>query len=527
MNTEKLNKLLGNLSGHLVTSVREEREIEKLNRLLSRSLLPEDLGELKGSRFAFESADFFALENVPSERLESLRSMVEEQSGAEPEYRVFVRETPVRSTQIHASVPSWAGGALVELTAGPFTRVDGRQFWFDFFRIEKLVALYIQNKPNPALLFKVRSGIQFINPHLPPIVQPATSYRLPAGSIWINSEILASNAPAGFYTGLTIKGGTVTLSAAPQTINGKLTIAPNTIVTVKLQLQQPAVDDADPSSPFGVDARDASLQLPEAFSFHFSGQQHAVDEVASGRWNVYGHRVKFEWNRHAPFTYDNLTHRVLIPLQCSEPKFKVGSCKSPFHTISGEAPIKQSSWALPAAPIDILHPTPAAGIGGLMIQGGTGLTNIRQGLKGGELKLALPYLLAEPGRISISDLNAGNAFGEQTFDLWKDDLNPFGTTVELRFQQATPFFYFTFANGNEALIILGNADVKIDRPVTVAGEALSIHSKNSVLTLSVSKTSRVISLFDDNILSDSIDLSRRPPVFPKPIALALNIRRRR
>ena len=61
MNTEQLQTLLGSLSGHLVTRAsREEKEIEHLNRFLSRSLLPKDLQDLKGSSFAFKVPTLFA-----------------------------------------------------------------------------------------------------------------------------------------------------------------------------------------------------------------------------------------------------------------------------------------------------------------------------------------------------------------------------------------------------------------------------------------------------------------------------------
>ncbi|MCM3872800.1 MAG: hypothetical protein ND895_19135 [Pyrinomonadaceae bacterium] len=524
MKPEQLQTLLGSLSGHLISRVsREEREIESLNKLLSRSLLPEDLKDLKSSSFAFEGADLFSLDNVPAGRLETLRSLTESTvaEDAVPEFRAFVREVPVRSTQLHASMPLWAGGASVETTVGPFTRTDGRQFWFDFFRIEKLVALYVQNRPNPVLLFKVSTGLQFISRILPLITQPSTSYRLPAGSIWISSQILASNAPAGDYTGLTIKGGLVTLSAAPQTISGKLTVSPTTVITVRLELQQPGVTGADPSSPYGIDAREASLQLPEMLSFHFSAAGRTFDEISSARWDVFGHRASFDWNRAGTPVYDNLTHRVLIPFNCSATTFEVRSCNSPFHTVRGRAPIKKSAWALPAAPIDIVHPTAASGIGALLVGCGEGLTSAWKGLRDGELNLTQPFVMAEPGRVSISDPTANNSFGQQTLKLWKDDLNRFGTTVDLSYPQTTPFFYFTFADGNEALMILGNANVKIDRPVTVAGEALPIHSKNSLLILTANKTVRLVYLFDDNIFIDSIDQTTKPPTFPRPIALAL------
>ena len=526
MKREQLQVLLGSLSGHLqARTPREEKNIEKLNDFFLRSLLTEDVRQLKGSSFAFESADLFSVESIPPSRLRALQTLVQKkiESGAEPEFRAFAREVPVRSTQLHASTPLWAGGAAVETTIGPFTGKDGRQFWFDFFLIQKLVALYIQNRPNPALLFKVRSGAHFISPHLPLTVQPATSYRLPAGSIWINSEILAANSPAGYYTGLTIRGGVITLSAPPQTINGKLTVSPNTVVTVRLELQQQAVNNADPTSPYGVDARDASVQLPDRLAFRFSGAAgRTLDEISNAEWEIFGQHASFAWDQPRQPVFDNLVHRVLIPFRCSDERFRINSCKSPFHTIRESTRIKRSAWALPAAPIDIVHPTPAAGIGAMLIQGEKGLTNKWTGLKDGELGLTQPYVMAEPGRISISDPTANNLSAHQNFHLWKDDLNEYGTSVGMAYPKTTPFFYFTFADGNEALMVPGNADVKIDRPVTVVGEAVPIHSKNSLLILSANKTVRLITLFDDNIFVDSVDFTTKPPTYPKPMALAIH-----
>jgi len=517
MNKHLLRPMLTDLSKRIVAKTPQvTKEVARVEQLLTRSLLPEEPQQLKGSRFVFESADLFAAEPSLVAGLEPTPA-----EEVEPEFRAFVREVPVRSTQLHASLPLWAGGAALDRTVGPLTAADGRQVWFDFFRIEKLVALYIQNRSNPSLLFNLRTGTQFISPLLPLNALPATLYRLSAGSIWINSEIFAVNAPAGHYTGLTIRGGRITLSADPHTINGRLTIAPNTVVTVELDLQQPAVTNADPSSAYGVDARDSSLQLPERLVFRFSGSGSTFLEISPARWNVFGHQASFEWDRAGSGTYDTLIHRVLVPFNCSERMFTVRSSKSLLNTLKGETRINRSAWALPSAPIDIVHPTPASGIGAMMVIGGKGVTTSWQGLQDGELNLTRPYVMAEPGRLSVSDVMADNSFAHQQFQLWKDAQNTFGTTIDLRYPKITPFFYFTFADGNEAVMASGNADVKIDRPVTVSGQAPAIKSKSSLMVLSANKTTRLLHLFDDNIVTDSIDLTKKPPALPKPIAFAL------
>ncbi len=523
MKAQEMHSLLSRLTGHLVSETPQvEANLDRLHQSLARALLPDDVNQLKATHFSFESSDIFSPGRVPAGRMAALQSIAERSASpqAQPELRVFAREVPVRSPLAHASVPSWASGAAVDHTVGPFLNSDGRQFWFDFFLIERLVALYYQNSANPALLFNVRTRIIRTLPNLPPVTDVLPVYHLPPGSIWIYSQFLAANAPAGVYTGLTIKGGTITLSAPPQLVNGKLTLAPNTSVHVQLQLQQPAAQ-GDPTSPYGADARSASLQLPAEFDFHFSDTATGIDLASAASWVVYGQKTSFKWSKNEPAAYNAAVQRVLIPYGPSPATFKVSDCQSPFTTFQDKAKITGAAWALPVAAIDVLHPTPAAGIGGLLAVCASGLNAAWTGLKGGSLALKMPGILSEPGAITIFDLGAGNVFCQQTFDLWKDALNPFGTTLNVQFPASTFFFFQSLAAGTEAIMALVNADAQIDRPVTVTGQPAAVRSKNSVLILAVSKTLRLIYLFDDNILADVTDLNHVPPIIPQPISLAL------
>ena len=70
--------------------------------------------------------------------------------------------------------------------------------------------------------------------------------------------------------------------------------------------------------------------------------------------------------------------------------------------------------------------------------------------------------------------------------------------------------------------MLANANPLLDRPVKVCGQALDIHSKNTVLVLAVNKAFKLIYLFDDNILFDNYDPNRPKDTLPKPISMALH-----
>jgi hypothetical protein len=511
--------LWASLIGHLRIDERRE-EFSQLRDLLSRALVPEDAQQLKASNFSFEGSDLFARENIAAERGATLEQLARSQAASE--FRVFVREVPLRSTQLHGSNPFWASGAAPERTLGPFLNRDGRRFWFDFFRIEKLVALYVQGVPEPALLFKIRTGFQFIGLDFPLAADARDNYRLNAGSIWINSSLLASNAPLNFFTGLTIRGGSITLDATPQTVDGRLTVTPNTTVRVELQLQQQTVNDADPASAYGKDARAAEIELPPEFAFHFAGGNHALDAIGGSSWRVYGHEASFDWRQVQVTSYDLVLNRVLIPLTASTERFEVTDNQSPFHTLSGETKVAASFWALPTAAIDVANPSAAEGIGALLIRGEEGLNSNWTALKGGPVNLKQPYVMAAPGRIGLTDLSTGNSLAQQDFKLWQDKLNPFGTTAKFQYSAAAPFFFNTMASGVELISTFGDADVRADRPVTARGEPLEIRSKKSLLIIGATSSFRLFYLFDDNMLADNTDPAKKPPQLPKPLSLVLS-----
>ncbi len=523
---DELFSLLTQVSGHLEAStVEEERSINLLQETLAGVLLAEDITTVKDSGYSVEGSDLFFADAIPQQQLKRLQEITRRavQVPTRADLRVFVRDVPVRSSQISGSVPLWAPGAAVEKTLGPFQSKDGRRLWFDFFNITKLMALYIDGRPDPVMLFKVLShGLLGAYPH-PPVFSTGKTYKLAGDTIWISSTLLAANTPAGFFTGLRISGGEIHLSTGPtQAADDKISISPSTNVSVSLDLDPAAVTDADPSSPYGPDARDAKLTLPTKLAFTFSGASHTIDSVAGTmHWNVYGHEAGFAWDKATAPRYDNVLNRVLIPFACSEKVFSVKACKSPFAACAGTADIQWAAWALPAAAIDASKPAPAAGIGGIAVQCKKGITLYWKGLRGGEVGLANPYLLCDPGSIDVTDLHAGNLYCNQEYRLWKDDIGDYGSSVRIQYSADFPLVYLTFANGNEALFAIVNANPLLDRPVKVCGERLDIRTKNSILALAVNKAFRLVYLYDDNILFDNYDPNKPKETLPKPISIAL------
>jgi hypothetical protein len=522
---EEFFNTLANLSGHIETrSPEEEDALKTLQETLSRILPGEDLADLKQSSYSIESSDLFFTDSIKSEYSQRLAELSETASGnlSESDLRVFVRDVPVRSTQIKGSVPLWAAGAAVEKSVGPFHKKDGRQVWFDFYKVEKLIAIYIQGQADPAILFNV-SLVKKAAMKTLPSIDLSTKYNLVKGSVWINSKFIAVDSPAGFYTGLKIKGGEINLSSKPVFTGSKLTVTPSTKVKVNIELDNQADVVNDDSVPYGIDAKNLSLDLPDRLILTFSGSGGNIDEV-SGRisWKIYGSSNSFQYNSGQAPVYNTVLNRVMIPLKSSSETFTISQCMSPFNKASGSAHIESSAWALPSGQIDVTKPSPAAGIGGLTIKCKKGLSVKWPGLKENSINLAEPFLLGDPGRIGITDLSAGNKLCSQEYKLYKDDKNPYISTVKLQYKNAFPFYYNTLSTGFEMLLAQVNAQPLLDRPVTVTGTPLAISSQNSLLLLAAGKNLRTLYLYDDNILFDNYDPNKPKETLPKPLSLALN-----
>ncbi|MGK7396323.1 MAG: hypothetical protein ACNS62_17230 [Candidatus Cyclobacteriaceae bacterium M3_2C_046] len=524
MEIEQSNKRLQELIGHLVIDTADEQG--NLSRL-SQSIASADLERKQFSpvktRFSFENADLFFADKIAEDRINAIRKIEKQtKSRKQPQYKVFRREVPVREHLVSNSMADWSVGAQVDHSIGPFKNKDGRQFWFDFFPIVQLASLYMQGIDQPVLLFDEKQGrsvktgrdIKFTS-------KPGKSYNLGKGSIWILSGFLAPNAPAGTYTGLSIKGGKVILDYQPSTVNQKLTVPANTTVTVQLELSQPEVTDGSAKNPYGADAREMELALPEVLEFHFSGNGRTIDKVGQASWTLYGQSISFDWNGSQQIVYDAQLQRIYFPMEASEEKIIIRKNLSDFNVLNKQASLNRSGWTLPVAAIDIDQPLAAGGIGEMFVQGKKGLSTGWSGLEGGGFALNAPGIMVGPGQILIADLAAGNAHATQSLRLWKDQLNPFGSSVKLSFFKNTPFFYISNANGNELLMTFTNADFQIDRPVRVNCEPPEVRSLNSLLILAVSSAYKLIYLYDDNLILDDAVMNNADPVIPKQMAFAL------
>jgi hypothetical protein len=490
--------------GFIATNNPSAEQLQAFHTNVASALLQQQPGEMLQQNFQFETLQNISTQNLNEEDLQYLNTVLQNASEnvqAENNLRVFRREVPFASSQVKGSVPDWARGAKIEQTIGPLVNNLGQKSWWDLYKIVPAVQLYLQGAPQPALVLTLRVSTVFV------LFHNYKDYTIPASSIWINSHLISSAAPDNQYCGLTINSGTLHFTNDVTLNNGKMIVPPGTIVTITLNLKQQTDATVSPDET-GIDAKHAVVNLPQILSFTFSSGGSQIVAAGDASWTVYQNQDAFTFDANKPGFYLPQFNRVCIPFKSSLPQFDATNCLSQVCNVAGIANILQSAWALNCAVLDVNNPLVANGIGGMMIQTNRGLSASWFGLQDINLvnkewiNLLNPWILSEPGRISITDDKAGNINARQEYKLWKNKERQWNK-IDLQYTASFLFFYNCLQSGTETVSAPANCTGIIDRPVDVAGKPFAFNSKQTIYLLSWSQQLRLVILYDDNLILDN------------------------
>lgn len=378
------------------------------------------------------------------------------------------RELPVFSTQPSASLPAWASGRAIERTLGPFRDRLGRNVWIDVFRIVRQVRFVRTAGGAPFLSLPVT----LISRLIPSPTPAATSYTLPAGSIWIASRLFAPAAPANGYTGLRIRGGRLRFTQ-PIVIAGDEVVVPASVhCTLELELQP---ESATPGSGEGADARAAQCETPATATFHIDAATATAQAFGDGRLQAYGTAAKLH-RKTGAVTYIAELSRLVVPMSSDTVTFETRSVASRVFRPEGTAAIAGAGWGLPVAVIDPAHLGEASGSGNLMLF-------VDAGLRGSWIEQVRPValgpvlLMVDPARLVVVALSASaQAAQQQSIDLWDGDAP---NTALLRYGSQFALRFFSQAVGTELLWVGASLEARMDRPLDVKGDRLAIRGRNA------------------------------------------------
>ena len=466
----ELIPLLADLTGRLrPTAEAREVDLAKTRRLLADALARGQV-ETSAPGALPIVATGQALGDLDPEVAEALRAEAaaavaasEREPGARPAARVFRRELPFITSQIPGSVPTWAAGVARAETIGPFLDELARPIWFDVIEPIRLTQLVRAPGGPPVLALPLRGPLA-----------ARTRYRVPAGSLWLNSPLFAAGAPVGGFSGIRIAGGTLKLDASPTVVGDALQIPAGATATLVVTLEQPAAP-APVNGP-GVDAGQAVVALPKTVTFLCAPSGIAVSAADPAELRLYGTAAPLTHTPGGATTYEPGLNRVLVPFSPQIAEFAVADCRSTLWNVAGRSPVVGGAWAMPVAVIDPTALGEAAGAGALALRVGPGLDAAWTSLEGGRARLNEAFLMAEPGRIAVTATQARHRRGEHRLRLWQGTDPARFSGLHLRYGPPFPIRYFAEQSGSEAVATVAHLTANLDRPVQANGGRFDLHN---------------------------------------------------
>lgn len=378
--------------------------------------------------------------------------------------RVARRTVPFLSSVEPESVPEWGGGRAIDRTLGPFRDRDGRLIWFDIFFPVRQVSLIRSPSTAPLLTLPLRGFL----------IGASTDYKIPAGSVWILSRALTSDAPAGGYSGVRIKSGRLRLSTAPSVTGLTLTILAGTRVTLELELDAPG--STAPAPEPGKDAHAATIDVPAHVVFVFDSTGGVLQSADDAKLKVFGAGFSLH-HKSVAASYEASINRVLLPFDHKPDHIGISASESPLCRISGSAPVTLSAWALPVAVSTPGDLGKAAGAGALAFVTGNGLQADWRGLNGQAVDLRRAIILAETDRVAVLAVDAKCPGSTQVLRLWKTGES--NAEVRLRFDRLR-LRYESLAGRVDTVLVTGSLEAASDRPVPVNGRPFALRARDGV-----------------------------------------------
>jgi hypothetical protein len=304
---------------------------------------------------------------IDAELQKELESVVAEASAIQAEHpglRIMVRlrQFPDVSSLHPCSVSQAVAGMEVAQSFGPFLGTRELQYWIDLYPI--VVQPTITRWPATA---------PFLSMPLELLLHPLghTALALGAGSVWFQSPLLAASAPAGSWTGLKIRGGSIVFGEAPTFAAGSIEISASTTVTIKLQLDS-------------VDTKAGLAQLPSDVTIVFGPSSATITAASNATLTVNGTTIELDWNGARP-QYQASLQKIVVPFAPRVAVYAHHPAVSDLFSRSGSATVGVAGWGLPVTITTSASLGRAAGAGTLDLEGNAGLAGQRRGANNHDL----------------------------------------------------------------------------------------------------------------------------------------------
>jgi hypothetical protein len=438
------------------------------------------------------AALFGELGPVPAADLEALGEARALLAGEVPDALAHRRTVAAATTRTAGSVPAWAAGMRPERTLGPFPDLIGRPTWIDVFRRVRHVRLVRVAGGSPL------ATVDITPPHLAALAtpgpHPGLSFPLAAGSVWFATKLLAAVAPDAAYSGVRVRGGTISFSGLVSVSGTDIVVPPGVIVTIDMTLDVPA---APAGTGPGADARAMAVGLPRHARLTISGAHATLTTTDTMSLRVYGASADLREQTSAA-RYLPQYGRVAVPLVASATTVTVAEVHASAFRPEGTAPVVDAAWGLSVALTDPAQLGEADGVGALMLWLDKGLRASWSG-QARPLPLGPVVLTADPARLAVVAVAVPGERYDQRIRLWQHSAES-----QLALSPGLPgasfsLAFYAQATGSDTVMLGVDIDATVSLPVDIRGERLTLHAPTAVVVITDTATGR--HLFVEGLLA--------------------------
>ncbi|CUI03032.1 hypothetical protein BN2497_841 [Janthinobacterium sp. CG23_2] len=374
---------------------------------------------------------------------------------------VALRRTPFLSTRLEGAAPAWSAGLAAEQRIGPVADQLGRPFWLDLFRPLRQLRFVRSHGGPPVLSLPIVQAPWALGGAQ---LRAGQSLTLGAGSLWFATSLFAV-APPNVYCGVRIARGTLRFSVDLSLGADEVLLPPGVAFDLTLDFDASAAAAPAPGSVLAATGR----RSPDGLAIGLGPGGATIAVVGDAGLGLGATTVTLAPATGAPRYRPDL-NRLVVPMTPDRAQVTLGAIGSTQFAPSGTASVAAAGLALPAAVIDPAHLGQASGAGALMLELEPGLAATWHG-EPRPVELGPVLILLDETRLAISG-QAARATGRAL----RPPLAPLSAPATLAYARIdkSAVHFLTGADGAESVALTARVDVRLPKPVDVAGNRVGL-----------------------------------------------------
>lgn len=396
------------------------------------------------------------------------------ESRAEPlrvgDALVALRRLPVLTTRLEGAAPAWSTGLAAEQRIGPIADRLGRNIWIDIFRRVRQLRFVRSPGGPPFLTLPIVQAGRAIRTST---LRAGRSLDITAGSLWFATGLFAA-APANVYSGVRISKGSLRFSADIALGNDEVVVPPSVSIDLTLEFDPPVPEASASGSEFAA----SRCRPPKGLDISIRPAGGTITVRGDAKLTAWGAKLVLAHAGHGA-QYRADLNRLVLPMKPNRRSFAIDKVISTLFVPSGEARISAAGLALPAAVIAPADLGEASGVGALMLAMDPGLAATWQG-EPRPVDLGPALLLLDESRLAFTG-RAARATSTTARPHLANLSEP--ATLAYAMLDKSEVHYLTGADGGELVALSAAVDVRLPKPVDVAGNRVAARLPSALVMI--------------------------------------------